>query len=191
MLSQPKMINNKMNIQNKNLVLLIIGWMALTLWCCNSGKSNMENNISDEPQTDDYYLLRNPDKIHQRATEDLSGKVIVITESDFIERITDLDNPKGFQYKGSTPCVVEVYANWCKPCGYLSQVMAEVSPEYKGKVIFYKIDLDRARSVEYYLNVKTIPILLFFKPHEAPSKSVGYLNHNELRKAINDYLLNP
>jgi thioredoxin len=180
-----------MKIQNNNLVLLIICLITFTLWSCNPKESNNENNISEEPQTDDYYLLRNPDKTPQRTAEDLSGKVIVISENDFIERITILDNPKGFQYKGYTPCVVELYANWCKPCGYLSQVMDEVAPEYKGKVIFYKIDMDRARDVEYYFNVKTIPTLLFFKPREPISKTVGYLNHNELRKAINDYLLNP
>jgi len=179
-----------MKMQRKNLVLLFISMMIFTLLCCKSGVSSVENTIFEDADTDAYDLLKNPDKVPQKATENLSGTVIVLYEEDFIERITALDNPKGFQYKGQTPCIVELYANWCKPCGYLSQVMSELAPEYQGKVIFYKLDIDRARKVVQAFGVKTIPMILYFKPHRGVSTTVGYLNHDELRKAIDEHLLN-
>jgi thiol-disulfide isomerase/thioredoxin len=191
MLSKPTINNDSMKTQKKSLVLLVVAIMICTLWCCNSGKTNTENFVREENLTDDYYFLRNPDIMLQRTPEDLSGKVIVLSESDFIERITDLDNPKGFQYKGITPCVVELYANWCKPSGYMSQVLDEVAPEYQGEVIFYKIDLDKARNVVNSFSVKKMPVLLYFKPREAISKTVGFLNHSELRNAVEEYLLKP
>jgi len=186
------MINNdKMKIQKKNLFLLLIAMVVFTLLCCNSRVSSVNDVVSDDSKTDDYDILKNPDKIPQKVTEDLSGKVIVLNEEDFIERITVLDNPKGFQYKGQTPCIVDLYASWCRPCGYLSQVMSELVQEYQGKVIFYKLDIDRARKVVYAFDVKSIPMILYFKPHGGVSTTVGYLNHEELRKAIDEYLLNP
>jgi len=146
--------------------------------------------VLEDTKTDDYDLLKTP-KTHERIPEDLSGRVIVISEKEFTERITAIDNPKGFQYLGQTPCIVDLYASWCKPCGFLSQLLNELAPEYKGKVIFYKVDIDKAREIAFVFNVKSIPMLLYFKPHGPISSTVGYLNREELIKAIDDYLLNP
>jgi len=191
MLSKANFNYSLMYLQNKSFLFLLIFFALFLLWCCNSGNSNSANTTTEESEIDDYFFLRNPDQVHRRPTEDLRGTVIVLSEKDFIERITVVDNPKGFQYKGQTPCVVELYANWCKPCGYMSQVMDEVAPEYAGRVIFYKIDIDRGRKVSEAFNVSDIPVLLFFKPRSAISKTVGYINHQELRNAIDEYLLKP
>jgi thioredoxin-like negative regulator of GroEL len=58
-------------------------------------------------------------------------------------------------------------------------------------VIFYKLDIDKAREVAFAFNVKSIPMLLYFKPRGEISSTVGYLNREELKKAINEYLLTP
>jgi len=174
----------------KNFVLLLT-ILLLTFSCGSSAISNTDNAASDEPQTDDYALLREQNNAPPKITEDLSGKVIVLYEKDFMERITALDNPKGFQYLGQTPCIVELYADWCKPCVYLSQVLNELAPEYKEKVIFYKLNIDKARDVVQAFNVKSIPKILYFKPRGEVHSTVGYLNKEELKKAIDDYLLKP
>ena len=142
-------------------------------------------------ETDEYALLKEPNSTPQKIAEDLSGKVIILSEEDFIERITALDNPKGFQYKGKTPCIVDLYADWCKPCGYLSQLLNELAPEYQGKVIFYKLNIDRARAVVDAFNVSSIPKILYFKPHGEVSSTVGYLNKEELKETIHNLLLKP
>jgi len=164
--------------------------MTTALSCVNSNIPKTENMVLEDTKTDDYDLLKTP-KTHERIPEDLSGRVIVISEKEFTERITAIDNPKGFQYLGQTPCIVDLYASWCKPCGFLSQLLNELAPEYKGKVIFYKVDIDKAREIAFVFNVKSIPMLLYFKPHGPISSTVGYLNREELIKAIDDYLLNP
>jgi thiol-disulfide isomerase/thioredoxin len=181
-----------MKNQMKNLVLLsIIIMMSLTFSCGSSNTSNTDNAVSEDSQTDDYALLSETNHASPKIVEDLSGKVIILSEKDFIERITALDNPKGFQYIGHTPCIVELYADWCKPCGFLSQLLNELAPEYQGKVIFYKLNIDRARAVVDAFNVETIPKILYFKPHSKVSSTLGYLNREELKKMIDDLLLKP
>jgi thioredoxin-like negative regulator of GroEL len=159
------------------------------LSCGNTHRNNSENSVEENPQTDEYALLRTPPP--QRIEEDLSGKVVILTEKDFIERITEIDNPKGFQYKGQTPCMVELYADWCRPCGYLSELMRNLAPEYQGKVIFYKLNIDKAADVSFAFHVKDIPKILYFKPHGEISSTVGYLNREQLKNMIDKFLLNP
>jgi len=176
----------------KNLSFLLVSLtMLLTLSCGSSNSSGADNSIREDSQNDEYALLSEQNVDSHKIVEDLSGKVIVLSENDFIERITALDNPKGFQYLGQTPCIVELYADWCKPCGYLSQLMNELSPEYQGKVIFYKINIDRAKGMTKAFNVRSIPKILYFKPLEEVKSTVGYLNREELKKAIDEYLLKP
>ena len=164
--------------------------MLLTLSCRNPNSFHTDNVASEDSSVDDYALLKDSGS-PERIAEDLSGKVIILSEKDFIERITAIDNPKGFQYLGQTPCIVDFYASWCKPCGLLSENLSTLAPEYQGKVIFYKLDIDKAREIAYTFNVQSIPMLLFFKPRGTISSTVGYLSKEELRKAIDEYLLNP
>jgi thiol-disulfide isomerase/thioredoxin len=173
---------------NRNYLIIIA--LLLAFSCCKSNKRNMENVASEEQPFDEYSILREK-PVEPRIAEDLSGKVIILYEEDFIERITTLDNPKGFQYLGQTPCIVEFYADWCKPCGYQSQLMNMLAPEYQGKVIFYKLNIDRAYQIRTAFNVDNIPVILFLKPRAEIVKSVGYLNKEKLTQMIADHLLNP
>jgi len=172
----------------KNFILILI-MTLITFSCGNPKVANTETPVQEESQTDEYASLMGQEIASQKIVEDLSGKVIILYEKDFVERITTLDNPKGLQYLGQTPCIVELYADWCKPCGYLSQLLNELAPEYKGKVIFYKLNIDRAKSVVEAFNVKSIPKILYFKPFGEVKSTVGFLNREELKKAIDDYLL--
>jgi len=180
-----------MKIFQKNLILLLVIMMTLVLSCGNSNAPNTKNMASEDSKTDNYDLLRNPNQSYQRIVEDLSGGVIILSEQEFIERITAIDNPKGFQYKGQTPCIVDFFAGWCKPCGFLSENLRDLAPEYQGRVIFYKVNIDRARGLAAAFNIVSIPKLLYFKPHGPISSTVGYLTKEEIRKAIDEYLLNP
>ena len=179
-----------MKKQKIEFLILLIITMLFMLSCRNSNKSNVEVSTQDNSNNDDYALLRgvNPSP---RIVEDLSGTVIILTENDFIERITALDHPKGFQYLGHTPCIVELYADWCKPCGYLSELMRKMAPAYQGKVIFYKLNIDKAPYIKLAFNVENIPKILYFKPFCEVKSTVGYLNEEKLTRTINEFLLNP
>jgi len=178
--------------QTKNLALLfILVLISFAISCGSSNVSKPENAAPEDAQADDYASLKEPNIAPQRIVEDLSGKVIVLSEEDFKSRITALDNPKGFQYLGQTPCIVDLYADWCKPCTFLSQVLNSLAPEYQGKVIFYKLNIDRAPEVVSAFKVSNIPKILYFKPHGEVSSTTGFLTKDELKKMLDDILLKP
>ena len=179
-----------MKIQKKYLILMLFVAAVFVLVCCNSKKNNVKEEVVEEPEIDEYAVLFNTNTSN-RATENLSGEVILITENDFIEKITVIDNPKGFQYVGQTPCIVELYADRCKACIVQTGLMNEMAPDYKGKVIFYRLDIDRAYGVANAFKVKNIPMILYFKPRGKFSTTVGYLNKVELTDMIDKLLLNP
>ena len=180
-----------MKLRKKNFVLLLMLLTVCILSCSRPKNSVPVQTDAEKPQNDEYAVLFEENKPAQKITEDLSGKVIILTEKEFIERITDIDNPKGFQYKGQTPCVVEIFAYTCKFCTYQSDLLNVMAPEYQGKVIFYKIDIDKAYDVRTAFKVDNIPTLLFFKPKGKYTSVIGYQNREKLTNLIDEFLLKP
>jgi len=180
-----------MKKQQTELYLSLIIIFLIAISCNNSKKTFIEDAVSDTSQNDDYALLRGVRNVPQRTAEDLSGSVIILTEKDFIERITAIDNPKGYQYLGQTPCIVSLYADWCKPCGYQTQLMNSMAPDYKGKVIFYKLNIDKAPLLKATFAIESIPTMFFFKPRGKITIHVGYINRDNLTKMIDEIILNP
>ncbi len=120
--------------------------------------------------------------------EDLSGNVILLSSEDFTKYVTDIDDPKGFRYKGHTPCVVDFFAGWCGPCMKLKPVLESLAKEYKGKIIVYSVNVDKASDVCQAFGIQNIPTLLFFNRTSQPKKMVGYVSQPELKKTFDDFL---
>jgi thioredoxin-like negative regulator of GroEL len=66
-----------------------------------------------------------------------------------------------------------------------------MAPEYQGKVIFYKLDIEKAYKIKAAFKVESIPVLLFLKPRGKISTTVGYINREKLTNMIDDLLLKP
>lgn len=159
---------------------------------CNSKPENKiaEKDDQDTVLTENVFANKSTANTQTRMPEEnLSGEVIVLTEEEFIARITDVNNPKGFQYKGKTPCVIDFYADWCKPCHLLSPVLVALAKEYQSQVIFYKVNVEKARQVSKKLNIEFYPTLFLFKNGAQPVSIEGAVSQEELKKAIEEVLL--
>lgn len=120
--------------------------------------------------------------------EDLSGKVQILTEEQFIQKITAIDDPKGFQYLGKTPAIVDFYADWCRPCVALSPIMEDLAEKYKGKLIIYKVNVDKAKNLATVFNIQSIPTLMFFKQNTQPGQIVGAPQKSQLDRKIQEFI---
>ena len=170
--------------------LLTIISLALLLTACGQ-KPKLDTQDQTQTETaDNSYNHLNPgqDNGAAKKAEDLSGKVIALTASEFLEQVTEIDPALGLRYKGNTPCMVDFYADWCKPCMQLKPITEKLAAKYKGKLIIYKVNVDKAQDICQSLGISSIPTLFFFKPNEQPGKMVGAPTEAELDKMIQDFL---
>ena len=170
---------------------LIILCAALTLVACGQ-KKTAEQQAQDATETsalNNYdYLNPSQDDGSSTSAENLSGKVIALTADEFRAKITDINPELGLRYKGYTPCIVDFYADWCRPCMQLKPITEKLAEKYKGQLIIYKVNVDKAQDICQSLGIQNIPTLFFFKPNTQPGKMVGAPTEAELEKTIEEFL---
>lgn len=165
---------------------------AMILTACGQKPQTEQGTAAEtkaETSVNSYdHLNPKQDDGTQVKSEDLSGKVIALTSEEFLSRITDIDPEKGLRYKGNTPCMVDFYADWCRPCMQLKPATERLAEKYKGKFIIYKVNVDRAQDICQALGIQNIPTLFFFKPNTQPGKMVGAPSEEELDKMIEEFI---
>lgn len=108
-----------------------------------------------------------------------------ITKADFLDRIMDYEkNTTEWVYKGSLPCLIDFYADWCAPCRQTAPIMEELAREYSGKVIIYKVDVQKERELASVFGIQSIPTFLFCPLQGNPSMSSGIAGSREETKKM-------
>jgi thioredoxin len=92
-------------------------------------------------------------------------------------------------YEGFLPCVIDFYADWCRPCKMVAPIMEDLAKEYKGKVVFYRINIDDERELAQMLNIQSIPALLYVPANGKPQMSVGLSGKEDYIQKIQSILL--
>lgn len=110
------------------------------------------------------------------------GKVKDMDSKMFNERIVNLDK-NNRKYLSPIPSVLDCYATWCGPCKQQAPILDELAKEYKGKVAFYRIDVEKEPSFTMDLSVSAMPTLFFVGKNGANSV-VGLHSKEELKKSI-------
>ena len=109
----------------------------------------------------------------------------------FIEKVWDFEkSPQEWVYEGDVPCVIDFYADWCKPCRMVAPIMDDLAKEYEGEVKIYKIDVDKEKKLAAVFQVRSIPAVLFSPTEGQPMMQAGALPKEQYVKIIEDNLLN-
>jgi thioredoxin len=118
------------------------------------------------------------------------GKVVVLNKSGFLKSVWNYEkNSDKWIYEGKLPCIIDFYAEWCGPCHKVSPILKDLAEEYSGKIIVYKIDVDKERELASIFQIKSIPAYLFIPIKGDPRTGLGASPRDFFVKTINDFLL--
>lgn len=116
--------------------------------------------------------------------------IVHLSKEEFLEKVYNYEkNADTWKYEGDRPCIVDFYADWCMPCRRLSPILKEIAEEYKGRIIVYKVDIQKNTDIANAFGISSIPILWFIPMEGIPQAAMGLLPKETIVKTVNTILL--
>jgi thioredoxin 1 len=83
--------------------------------------------------------------------------------------------------------VVDFWATWCGPCRMIAPILDQLATEYAGKVKVAKLDVDTNIKTATRFNVRSIPMLLFFKDGKVVDQIVGAVPKTHIENKLQQH----
>lgn len=124
--------------------------------------------------------LQHHDKAHDKA---VAGQVIFDTDIDHFERDV-------VEASKQHLVLVDLWADWCGPCHFLSPVLTKVIPEYAGKVTLAKVEVDEGDNMKIagQHGARGFPTVLLYKNGEMVDRFHGAKPEHFVREFIDQHL---
>jgi len=149
--------------------------------------STVSKDVNDQANTN--AVAQPVNNTTETASSD--GAVIQLTKAMFLEKVYNFEkNPKTWTFEGDKPCIIDFYADWCKPCKMVAPIMAELAEKYKGQITIYKINTDQERELAQFFGIRSIPTMYFCPSKGDPQMTQGAMDKETYEKIIAEVLLN-
>jgi len=124
------------------------------------------------------------------TTKEKTMKTIKLNKADFLAKVVNYEvTPNEWKYLGDKPAIIDFYADWCGPCRMVAPTLEELAEEYSDKIYIYKVDTDKEQELAGLFGIRSIPSILFIPMTGQPQMAQGALPKSELKKAIDEFLL--
>ncbi len=100
--------------------------------------------------------------IRKKELESYPDKPITVADADFNQFISKYPL-----------VVVDCWAEWCAPCRMLAPAIDELAVEYRGKIVFGKLNTDNNRVTAMQYRISSIPAMLVFKNGNFAGQIIG------------------
>ena len=129
-------------------------------------------------------------KTNAPGVKDEKGKAVTELDSEsFNSKVYDMTLDETI-YLGDKPAIVDFTATWCGPCQRIAPILESLAKEYDGKIVVYKVDVDKERELAKAFNVSSIPAVMFIPlGPDKPVMTVGSRDAATFRKEIETILL--
>ncbi len=97
------------------------------------------------------------------------------------EKFSDIIN-------GSTPVLVDFFAEWCGPCKMMKPILEELHQRMGNQVRILKIDIDKSQAAAQTFQIQSVPTLLLFKEGKVQWRQSGVVRTQELESIIKNHL---
>jgi thioredoxin len=116
---------------------------------------------------------------------------IQLTTQGFKEKVFNYQTEKDWKYQGALPAIIDFYADWCGPCKMVAPVLEELSKEYEGRLVIYKVNTDVEQELSSVFGIQSIPTMLFIGADGEPIMQPGAFPKHAFKKIIEEKLLLP
>lgn len=98
-----------------------------------------------------------------------------------VKEVKDLSEYKEIIKTNKLVCV-DYFATWCGPCRMIAPKLEALEKEYT-KIVFIKVDVDKASEISEAEKIKAMPTFKFFKDGHKHSEVVG-ASEQEIRASL-------
>lgn len=162
-------------ISNSILVIFLVSALSFTA-CGNNAKKGDEATKTATTEVSE-------------APSAAANHVIQMDKQMFIDKVFDYTNSKEWKYKGDKPCIIDFYADWCRPCKMIAPILESLADKYKEDIYIYKIDTEVQRELAAAFGIRSIPSVLFCPMEGQPQMTQGALPKDQYEQIINEHLI--
>ena len=125
---------------------------------------------------------------NDKKAEDTKKSVVELNTEQFNAKVYDMSKDD-LKFLGNKPAIVDFTATWCGPCQRIAPILDELAAEYDGKVVVYKVDIDKNQELARAFGVSSIPAILYIPLNGEPSMTVGSRDKAKFKTEIESILL--
>lgn len=114
---------------------------------------------------------------------------IQLTTQDFKDKIFNYETEQDWKYEGSLPAIIDFYADWCGPCKMVAPVLEELSNDYEGQLVIYKVNTEKEMELASVFGIQSIPTFLFIPVNGDPMMQPGAFPKKVFQQIIEERLL--
>lgn len=151
------------------IMTLAVAAMLMTVACGNTGAKNNDKKKATK------------EAVKTTAVKELN-------ETNFNTLVYNV-NVQDLEYLGDKPAIVDFTAKWCGPCQRISPVLDELSKEYKGQIVIYKVDIDKCPNLAQAFGISSVPAILYIPLDGEPAMTIGSRDKARFKSEIESMLL--
>ena len=160
------------------LTTVILSFVLFLTNCNTENKSSPDTNVNAESKNIitkvSNVSVSQTNNTQTAETDYSSNKPIHLTKKMFLEKVMDYEtNPDKWVFRGDKPCMIDFYADWCRPCKMVAPVIEKLAKDYFGRVTVYKINTQTEQELAAVFGIQSIPSFLFCPKSGKPTMFSG------------------